>query len=116
MAHDVPHGALTMEAVVEWLPDRRLDMSYIPALLDQDVERIQINLGNLTSDDEGEMITTLYVGDADHEVIHAVGYELEDGWTGIHTWIGDEWDAEEAEAIVVEWLEAAYPDSSFSKT
>lgn len=116
MAADVPEGALSMDAVVEWLPDRRLGIEHVPQLVDQDVDRITVHIGMLTQDDAGEFISAVYVGDADHEVVHAAGFVLEEErWVGIESWVGDEYDADVVEETVVEWIKSRYPDSEFSR-
>lgn len=117
MTADVPDGALSIEAVVHWLPDRRLGIEYVPQLVDQEVERIRIDIGIVTGDDQGEWITAVYVGDTKHELVHAVGYDLEaDGWVGIDTWTRAEYDADDVEETVVEWVDERYPDSKISRT
>lgn len=117
MAADVPEGALSMDTVVDWLPQRRLGIEYVPELVDQDVDRITVHIGMLTQDDAGEFISAVYVGDAEHEIVHVVGFVLEEEqWVGIDTWVGEEYDADKVEETVVDWIDAQYPESTFSRT
>lgn len=116
MTDDVPTGALSAEAILDWLPERRLPLSAVGAVVDQDVERVSIQAGVITGDDDGEWLTSLYVTDTDYELMHAVGWDLDGGeWVVIGTWEGDEYDPDDARASVVEWTESHYPDSAFSR-
>lgn len=116
MSEEPPAGALTVDAVLDWLPERRIPVSQLGAVLDQDVEHIRLDVGTLTADDDGEWLTTLYVTDTEREVIHAVGWDLEGGeWVAVGSWVGDEYDPGVVEEAVVEWTETAYPDSSFNR-
>lgn len=117
MAVDIPADALSVDAVLDWLPERRLSIDYLPVLLNQDVDRIRIDVGTLTGDEDGEWVTTLYITDTEYEVMHVVGWDLEaESWVGIESWVGKDYDPETVEDRVIGWTDENYTDSSFSRT